>query len=92
MSDEQVTPFGNRVAILADLWMGYRSDEEFEDFIKYNDLGLPLAYAMDNKIIEDTQLNAVAFVNETWDLFIESLGVEDTGFETLQDLLDNAID
>jgi hypothetical protein len=89
MSDEQATPFGSRVAILSDLWIGYRFDDEFEDFVSYNDIGLPLAYAMDNKIIDDKQTQAIAFINETWDLFITSLGIEDTGFESLEEMLDS---
>jgi hypothetical protein len=89
MSEPALTPFSNRVAILADLWIGHRFEEEFEDFVSYNDIGLPLAYAMDNKIIDDNQTQAIAFINETWDIFIEGLGIEDTGFETLEDVLDS---
>jgi hypothetical protein len=89
MSDTTVTPFSNRVAILADLWIGHRFEEEFEDFVSYNDIGLPLAYAMDNKIIDDKQTQAIAFINETWDIFVDSLGLEDTGFDNLDEMLDS---
>lgn len=92
MSEPQVTLFSDRVAILADLWMGYRFDEEFTDFIQYNDLSLPLAYAIDNKIIDDKQTQAMAFINESWDLLMASLGVEDTGWESLEQLLDSVED
>jgi hypothetical protein len=88
MSETQVTPFGNRVAILADLWMGHRFDEDFQDFVEYNDLGLPLAYALDNKIIDESPM-CISFINETWDLFIEGLGLEDTGFDSLNDVLES---
>lgn len=67
--------------------MNYRDDEEFLDFIEYNDLGLPLAYALSNGIVDMSPM-AESFINETWDLLLSALGVEDTGFENLDDLLD----
>jgi hypothetical protein len=38
----QGNTFDNKISILAELWMNYRDDEELQDFIEYNDLGLPL--------------------------------------------------
>ena len=40
------TDFENQAGILAKLYMNYKEEEEFEDFIEYNDVGLPLAYLM----------------------------------------------
>jgi hypothetical protein len=71
------------------LWLNYRSDEQFQDFIEYNDLGLPLAYAIANDIVKSTEM-AQRFVEETFDLFMASLEVEDTGFENLDELLNIA--
>lgn len=80
------TEFITKAEILSDLWMNYRDDEAFTDFIEYNDLGLPLAYALTSSMIT---LKPVAeeLINETFDLLIEALGVEDTGFESLDELL-----
>ena len=36
--------------------MEYRDDVEFKDFIEYNDLGLPLAYAIAEGIVEKTDI------------------------------------
>jgi hypothetical protein len=36
-----MTPIETIYEILADLWINYKYDDEFEDFIEYNDLGLP---------------------------------------------------
>jgi hypothetical protein len=80
------TSYTDKCSILAELWLNYRSDEEFQDFIEYNDLGLPLAYAIDNDIVKSTEM-AQRFVEETFDLFLASLETEDTGFETLDELL-----
>jgi hypothetical protein len=80
------TSFENKTVILADLWLNYRNDEEFQDFISYNDMGLPLAYAISEGIVQSTE-TAEGFINETFDLFLAGVGVDDTGFETLDDVL-----
>jgi hypothetical protein len=84
------TTFSNKTLILSDLWLNYRDDEEFVDFCEYNDLGLPLAYALSSNIVEPTAV-AEKFVNETFDLLLAGLGIEDTGFELLDDLLDSGL-
>ena len=86
-----MTPFSNKAAILSELWMKYRSDEEFRDFIEYNDLGLPLAYLIAEGIVRSTDI-ADRFIEETFNLFIEGLGVPDNGFDTLDELLSEAQD
>jgi hypothetical protein len=77
----------NKTSILAELWMEYKNDEEFDDFMQYNDLGLPLAYAISNGIVDGTE-QSEKFINETFELLLTILGIEDQGFETLNDLLD----
>jgi hypothetical protein len=69
--------------------MDYRNDEEFQDFIEYNDLGLPLAYAVASDLVEPNPL-AEQYITETFDLLITSLGLTDTGFESLNEILDSA--
>jgi hypothetical protein len=86
MSETNETPFANRAEILADLWLNYRNDNDFADFIEYNDIGLPLAYAISNDIVKTTDL-ATKFINETFDLFLSGLEIEDNNYETLDDLL-----
>ena len=81
------TSFESKCSILADLWLEHRHDEEFADFIAYNDLGLPLAYAIENGIVESSPM-AESFVNEAFELFLTGLELEDTGFDSLEDLLE----
>lgn len=81
------TAFSIRAEILADLWMDYRDDKEFASFVEYNDLGLPLAYAISNSIVEASPI-AEKFLNESFMLLLASLGIsEDTGFDNLTDVL-----
>jgi hypothetical protein len=85
MSDN-LTPFSKQCEILADLWINYRNEKEFSDFIEYNDIGLPLAYAVSNSIANVDTLGQ-KLIEETFDLLLEGLGVDDTGFDNLDDLL-----
>ncbi|MCF8135167.1 MAG: hypothetical protein K9J32_06700 [Synechococcus lacustris] len=81
------TTFENRALILGQLWLRLGSDSEWIDFFQYNDLGLPLAFSYAEGIINHTP-TLEQYINETWDLLIEGLDVEDTGFDNLEELLD----
>jgi hypothetical protein len=74
-----------KAEILSDLWLGYKNDQNFEDFFAYNDLGLPLAYAVANGIVKATELSN-KFINETFDLLLASLEIEDEGYDGLDDI------
>ena len=80
------TPFSKQCDILGDFWIQYKYEADFEDFLEYNDLGLPLAYCISNGIVASTP-ETERMVGETWDLLLSGLGIEDTGFEELSQLL-----
>jgi hypothetical protein len=83
------TTFEKKCEILAELWLEYKDDETFEDFVAYNDLGLPLAYCLANDIISFVGLSdtAKSFVNEAFSLLLDGLEMEDEGFENLDQIL-----
>ena len=89
MAAEKIkTSFENKCAILSKIWMEYRDDEDFEDFVAYNDLGLPMAYMIDNGIveIEDGSIGG-NFINETFRILLSAFAIEeDLGFEELEDV------
>ena len=82
----QGNTFENKITILGELWMNYRDDEDLQDFVEYNDLGLPLAYFLMNEIVLPT-LQSHIYIDETYNLFIASLHVEDREWESLDELL-----
>lgn len=85
------TPIDTKAEILADLWMNYRKDEEFTDFFEYNDLGLPLAYAMSVGIIKNND-TVSSMVEETFLLLLAGLEIEeDEGYESLDELLGGSV-
>jgi hypothetical protein len=87
MSDTPTNHFSKKCGILADLWLNYKTDSNFEDFVEYNDIGLPLAYAFAEDLAKPTEIGT-KYVVETYALLIEALEIEDDPtFETLDDLL-----
>jgi|LakMenE01Jun11ns_1017448.scaffolds.fasta_scaffold9490484_1 hypothetical protein len=92
MTENTSHTFSSRCEILGELWLDYREDEQFKDFIDYNDLGLPLAYAIDSEIVQATEI-ATQYVDETFDLFTQALGVEsDYEWTSLNQMLEYARD
>jgi hypothetical protein len=81
-----VNNFENKISILAELWMNYRDDDQIKDFIDYNDLGLPMAYLLMNEIVLPTA-QAEMYINETYDLFLAALDVEDIEYESLDEVM-----
>jgi hypothetical protein len=81
------TTFDSKALILGQVWMHHKTDDEMSDFFEYNDIGIPLAFAYAEGIINHTP-TLEKYVNETFDLFLEALNIEDAGFDDLQDLWD----
>jgi hypothetical protein len=80
------TPFDIKCEILSDLWMDHRNQEDFEDFISYNDLGLPLSFLVNEELVTPSEM-AKKMIEETFELFLAAMEVEDTGFDSLDDML-----
>lgn len=78
--------FDNKCAVLADLWMQYRFDKQFEDFVSYNDLGLPLAFLVGEELVKPAPL-AKDMINETYALLLSALEREDGDYESIEDLM-----
>ena len=82
---ENMTNFTNKCEILGQFYSQYREEKDFTDFMEFNDLGLPLAYFVSEDLVEVSD-DGARYINETWDLFIASLEIKDTGFNNLEDV------
>jgi hypothetical protein len=90
MSEALYQDFDGKCSILAELWFDYRDDEEFKDFIEYNDIGLPLAYLVSSEIAKPTNV-AEQYISETYELLTQALGVSDTmPYNTLNEMLEES--
>jgi hypothetical protein len=59
--------------------------------MEYNDLGLPLAYAIASGIVDPSVLSK-QYIEETFVLLLSALKIEeDTGFESLDDMFGGLI-
>ena len=87
-----MTDFTKVCEILGLLYANYKEDEEFKDFIDFNDLGLPLAYFASERLCEVSD-DGARYIMETWLLFLKGLGLEDTGiWDNLEDVFEAAED
>lgn len=87
MTDSTSPTFSDKCQVLADLWYNYRGDEQFDDFIEYNDIGLPLAYLITEDICKPTEI-ASKYIEETYSLLIEALGASDSEvYESIDQML-----
>jgi hypothetical protein len=82
------TPYDKKCAILSDLWANYKEDHEYADFFAFNDLGLPLAFIIEQKIVKSTP-KAQVYVEQTFELLVDSLGLDpDDEFESIDEMLE----
>jgi hypothetical protein len=84
------TPYKIKHKILANLWTNYKDDQDMTDFFEFNDLGLPLAFMIEQKIVKSTPV-AQVYVEETFELLVDSLGLDpDDEFESIEEMLELA--
>jgi hypothetical protein len=81
------TTFDSKALIIGQAWGEHKNADELVDFFKYNDVGVPLAFAYAEGIITYTP-TLEEYINETFDLLLEALDIEDAGFDDLPDLWD----
>ena len=82
------TPHKIKHKILANLWTNYKDDQDMNDFFEFNDLGLPLAFMIEQKIVKSTPV-AQVYVEETFELLVDSLGLDpDDEFESIDEMLE----
>ena len=86
-----MTDFSNKIDILGELYANYKDDQNLKDFIEFNDLGLPLAYLTREGLCEVSD-DGERYISETWELFVKSLGIEDTGFDDIDEMFQASLD
>jgi len=85
-------PSADKAAILSQFWMEFRDDEALQDFVEFNDMGLPLAFFVSSGIVQESPM-AEEYISETFNLFLIALEINEDeieGLENLNDVLDYA--
>jgi hypothetical protein len=80
-----MTDFTKVCEILGALYINYRDDNEFKDFLDFNDLGLPLAYFVNEGLCQVSD-DGARYITETWTLFLASMDLGDTGWDSLEEM------
>ena len=83
-----MTEFSSKVLILAELYAKYSEDKGFKEFIEYNDIGLPMSWMMHEGLCMPSE-EGMRFISETFELFVASCGLKDTGFSNLDEMLNH---
>jgi hypothetical protein len=85
-----MTTFESMCEILSEFWAEDRDEEELKDFVAYNDLGLPLAYFINESIVISTPASE-AYINESFNFLVAALGIDDkVSYESLDEMFDAA--
>jgi hypothetical protein len=82
-----MTDYSNKIQILGSLYEDYRGSQDFEEFVRMNDLGLPLAFHA-NEGLATLSEKGKQLVEQTWIALLEMIGIDDVGFEDVEELLD----
>jgi hypothetical protein len=89
-SEPTSIPFSKKCFILADFWLNYKDDEDFEDFVSYNDIGLPLSFMIAENIVESSAVGEV-YINEAWELLCAAMNVDSKqDYDSLEDMFIDA--
>ena len=83
------TNYDSKVQILAETWVSHRDDSDLAEVFEYADLGFPIAYAINSKLVISTK-EAQKLVDETFAALLEALEIEDSGFDDINDLVEAA--
>lgn len=83
----------DKTGVLGSLWIQFRDSDEFETFMEYNDIGLPMAYYLAEGLVKELTPLGEQYIHETFDMFAKALDVteeEIDGLEvvTLESVLD----
>lgn len=85
-NDKETTTFHDMCNILSELWVDYREENDLYDFVKFNDLGLPMAFMVSERLVTPTD-RAKEMIEDTFAMLLTALEVEDAGFTSIEDLM-----
>jgi len=84
-----MTNIETQIDILGNFYINYKDDKGLKDFMKFNDIGLPLAFLASEGLC-DLSEEAVVYIEETFKMLLQNLKINDIGFNSLDHLLDTA--
>lgn len=84
--------FDKKAQIVSEAWMLIRKSGEWDEIVKYGDVGFPLAYAHDNELATIKE-GGKKYVLEMYDLIANVLQIpNDEEYEDFEAMLDKNIE
>ena len=74
----------DKTGILGQLWIQFRDDEDFETFMEYNDIGLPMAYYVAEGLVKELSPLGEQYIHETFDMFSQALNITEEEVDGLE--------
>ena len=76
-----------KIAVLADLYLNYRDEDQFKMFADYHDIGLPIAHLVHTGLCTMTK-EAEIYIEETYGALIAALGVDSNKpYQTIEEMV-----
>jgi hypothetical protein len=81
------TSIENKITILSSVWMNCRDEVEYGELFEFCDIAFPLAFCVEASIVARSE-RADVFFDEAFELLLELLEIEDTGYLNFDEMLD----
>lgn len=78
--------FADKAGIVGQLWIEFRNDDDFTDFMEYNDLGCPMAYMVAEGLVKELTPVGEDMVTETFNMLLALLEVTEEELEVLEEI------
>jgi hypothetical protein len=87
------TSFLTKCEILAEVHVEAGFNPNLNEFRKYNDIGLPLAYLIHQDLVEVKGEQSLKYIEDTWRMLCESLELDpDKEYKDSDDFLAHQVD
>jgi len=80
--------FSEKTGVIGQLWFEFRNDEDFSSFMKYNDLGCPMAYMVSQDLIQELTPIGEELITETFKMFLDLINVTEEEIDTVLSVKD----
>lgn len=78
--------FADKTGILAQLWIDFRDDVNFEAFMEYNDIGVPMAYFVAEGLVKDLTPLGEQYIEESIDMMLKLLEITEEEVDELHEI------
>ena len=85
--NENSTPLSSRIDIIDQLHLVIFDNDNYTDYFREYNFVLTMVFLLKAEYVTALSDKAIPFINRTFDNLLERLGVTDTGFTTLDEVL-----